>query len=152
MPSACQHHYVTIAVAVAVPAAAAAAAAFRHQCCRRSRSGSGSGCSGSTATQCQPAQAGSAGFLSWVGAGWDPIWIGWGPIRIGWGPIRIGWGRHQLQPSLPSHSLIYKHCFTPSSFDSSRQLFIQQILIHCFHCGFIVIVIVGIVITVSLLL
>jgi hypothetical protein len=49
-----------------------------------------------------------------------------------WGPIQIGWGRHQMQPSLPTtHSLIYIHCFTPSSFGSSGQLFIQQILIHC---------------------
>jgi hypothetical protein len=49
-----------------------------------------------------------------------------------WGPIQIGWGRHQMQPSLPTtHSLIYIHCFTPSSIGSSGQLFFQQILIHC---------------------
>ncbi len=66
------------------------------------------------------------GRFGMVGAGWDPIWIGWGPIWIGWGQIRMGWGRHQLQPSLPSHSLIYIHCFTPSSFDSSGQLFFSS--------------------------
>ncbi len=97
------------------------------------RSGSGCGSSGSTPTP----QADSAGLSSWVWARWGPIRIGWGPIRIGWdpfrigwvpiwigwAPIRMGWGSHQLQPSLPSHSSIYIHCFTPSSFDNSGQLF-----------------------------
>jgi hypothetical protein len=82
----------------------------------------------------------------WIG--WGPIQIGWGPIRIGWGPIQIGWGLHLLQPSLPSHRLIYIHCFTPS-LTGDGSFFIQRILIHC---RFVVIVLVGIVIVGSLLL
>ncbi len=72
-----------------------------------------------------------------------------------------GWGRRQLQPCLPTHSLIYIHCSTPSSFGRSWQLFYPAIsdsllslycYCYCSHCYCRGIVIVVIVIVGALLL
>ncbi len=143
-------------------AAATTPSAFRHHRRRRRRASGGSGDSDIQTPMPSPSPSPLRQRLRQQRVNANrprPVLLsfragsGTGGTRFGSGGAQFGWGRHQLQPSLPSHSLLYIYtALLQTLLTEAGSFFIHQILIHWFHCRFIVIVIVGIVIVGSLLL